>query len=368
MIATVQDVCRAIEEVFPLPLQESYDNSGLQVGILSDRVTGVLLTLDVTEQVVEEAIKKGYNFILAHHPLLFRGLKRITGATYEERAVVLALRNGIAIYAAHTNLDNHPDGLNHYWAKELGLVNLRPVLPMEGQYCKVQVYVPQSHAQKVREAMAESGWGKQGLYDACSFTHTGEGRFRALDGANPFCGSPGEIHTEPEVAISTVVPRISLHEGVKRIKAVHPYEEVAMDILPLETSFSSYGAGIMGDFPEEMPLEEVWNLLKSSNENIKQIAHSHPIKTKIRKVALCGGSGAFLLKHAIRANADIFITGEAKYNDYLDAKESIVLATIGHYESEMIALKCFKEVISQKFSNFALCFSERNQNPIHYIH
>ncbi|MDO4790516.1 MAG: Nif3-like dinuclear metal center hexameric protein [Porphyromonas sp.] len=368
MIVTVQDVCRAIEEAFPLSLQESYDNSGLQVGDPLSEVTGVLLSLDVTEHVVEEAVRRGCNFILSHHPLLFRGLKSVTGRTYEERVVMLAIRNGVAIYAAHTNLDNHPKGLNYHWAKELGLTGLRPLLPMSDQYCKVQIYVPESHAQKVRDAMAESGWGEQGLYDSCTFSHKGEGRFRALEGANPYCGSQGEVHVEPEIAVSTVVPRVYLNEGLKRVKAVHPYEEIAMDILPLEVPLSSYGAGILGELPEEISIEEFWSLLRRDNNSLKQISHSNKIKGTVRKVALCGGSGAFLLKHAIRAKADVFITGEAKYNDYLDAKDTIILATIGHYESEIIALKCFRDVISQKFSNFALCFSETNQNPIHYIH
>lgn len=366
-MVTVGEICRVIETEYPLTLQEKYDNSGLQVGDRTSEVTKILLSLDVTENVVREAISLGCEMIISHHPILFKPLRSITGSTYEQRVVTLALKHGIALYASHTNHDNTLTGLNGLWANRMGLKDLKVIKPQSDNYYKVTIYVPEDHAHTFYDAFHGLGWGGQGNYSNCSFTFKGEGRFTPLSNANPYVGTLNSMHVERECAISIIVPKTKLLSGLDYIKSIHPYEEPAVDIMQLEYQDFKIGSGVIGDFENSMTFDEFIKRIKEMMPWVKNICSSKVYNDKIQRVAYCGGSGAFLIQDAISLGADIYITGEAKYNDFYDVQGRITLLTLGHYESELISLDCFKNIISKNFSNFVTVCSLGCKNPIDYI-
>ncbi len=362
----IKDVLREIEELAPLPLQESYDNAGVQVGDVNQPATSALLCLDVTEEVVDEAIGLGCNLIIAHHPLIFKPLKKITGSNYIERCVIKACRNDIVIYAAHTNLDNANGGVNFYLANRLGLKNVRVLSPQQNALLKLVTFVPKAYADVVRNTLFNSGAGSVGNYDSCSYNLSGEGTFRAAEGCKPFCGEVGEMHAEPEIRIETILPVYKKAAVTRALLSVHPYEEPAYDFYPLVNSWNETGSGVVGELPEEEDERLFLSRLKDLF-NADCVKHSALRDKPIRDVALCGGSGSFLLKEAIAYGADIFITGEAKYNDFYDVENRILLAVIGHYESELHTKDIFYNLISKKMPTFALHFSNVNSNPVKYL-
>lgn len=362
----IKDILNALERFAPLPLQDGFDNSGLQIGLTEVEATGALLCLDVTEEIIDEAIQKGCNLIIAHHPLLFKGCKSITGKDYVERCVMKAIKNDIAIYAAHTNLDNATGGVNFKIAEKLGLINPQILSPKSDLLYKLVTFVPQAQAEEVRQTLFQAGCGHIGEYDSCSYNIQGEGTFRALDGAQPFCGEVGTLHTEPEVRIETIFPSFKKSAVVGALVQAHPYEEPAFDIYPLANSWSQVGAGVIASLPE--PIDEKEFLLKVKNIfQVGSVKHSKLRGKPIQKVALCGGSGAFLLQQAIGAGADIFISAEIKYHDYFGNDDLILMADIGHYESEQYTKELFYSIIKDKFPTFALHFTEVNTNPIKYL-
>lgn len=363
----ISDITNYIEQVAPPSFQESYDNSGLIVGSYQQEVTGVLITLDVTEEVVEEAVERGDNLIICHHPIVFAGLKRFNGNNYVERTVIKAIQNNVAIYAAHTNLDNvlH-QGVNTMISKKLGLENTRILAPVKGKLMKLVVFVPENDAEKVRTAMFEAGAGKIGEYDSCSYNLSGKGTFRAGENTDPFVGNKGELHTEPETRVETVVPGYLQGKVVAAMTKAHPYEEVAYDIYELKNSWNQVGAGMVGNLPSGIEEEEFLKRVKSIF-NCGVIRHTELLNKPIKKVALCGGAGSFLLKDAIKAKADVFITGDFKYHQFFDAEKRIVIADIGHFESEQFTKELFYELLIGKFSNFAVHLTKVNTNPIKYL-
>ena len=362
----IKDILNALERFAPLPLQDGFDNSGLQIGLTEVEATGALLCLDVTEEIIDEAIQKGCNLIIAHHPLLFKGCKSITGKDYVERCVMKAIKNDIAIYAAHTNLDNATGGVNFKIAEKLGLINPQILSPKSDLLYKLVTFVPLAQAEEVRQTLFQAGCGHIGEYDSCSYNIQGEGTFRALDGAQPFCGEVGTLHTEPEVRIETIFPSFKKSAVVRALVQAHPYEEPAFDIYPLANSWSQVGAGVIASLPE--PIDEKEFLLKVKNIfQVGSVKHSKLRGKSIQKVALCGGSGAFLLQQAIGAGADIFISAEIKYHDYFGNDDLILMADIGHYESEQYTKELFYSIIKDKFPTFALHFTEVNTNPIKYL-
>ncbi|WP_287827237.1 Nif3-like dinuclear metal center hexameric protein [Bacteroides sp.] len=362
----IKDILNALERFAPLPLQDGFDNSGLQIGLTEVEATGALLCLDVTEEIIDEAIQKGCNLIIAHHPLLFKGCKSITGKDYVERCVMKAIKNDIAIYAAHTNLDNATGGVNFKIAEKLGLINPQILSPKSDLLYKLVTFVPQAQAEEVRQTLFQAGCGHIGEYDSCSYNIQGEGTFRALDGAQPFCGEVGTLHTESEVRIETIFPSFKKSAVVRALVQAHPYEEPAFDIYPLANSWSQVGAGVIASLPE--PIDEKEFLLKVKNIfQVGSVKHSKLRGKPIQKVALCGGSGAFLLHQAIGAGADIFISAEIKYHDYFGNDDLILMADIGHYESEQYTKELFYSIIKDKFPTFALHFTEVNTNPIKYL-
>lgn len=362
----VQSICSLIEEVAPLALQESYDNAGLIVGDSQMDVSAILLCIDITEEVVKEAIGKKCNMIISHHPLIFSGLKRLVGQNEVQRCVMMAIKNDIAIYAAHTNLDNVPTGVNAKIAQKLGLQNLRILQPKQNALLKFITYVPQLHSYGVRQALFDAGCGEIGNYDACSFTVEGKGTFRANENAEPFVGEKNVLHTESELRIEVILPEYLKFKVLQALLKAHPYEEPAYDFIALENEWKQVGAGMIGELPEEVDEMEFLQFVKSTF-HCGAIRHTALLGKKIKRVAFCGGSGSSFLKDAISAKADIFITGDFKYHEFFDAENRILIADIGHYESEQFTKEIFLEIISKKMPTFAVQISDINTNPINYL-
>ncbi len=363
----INDVAAYIEQLAPIGYQESYDNSGLIVGNPKMPLNGILVTLDVTPEVVEEAHQKGANLIVSHHPLIFVGIKKLTGKSYVEKAIMLAIKYDIALYSAHTNLDNIKlGGVNAKIGELLGLSNLKILSPLEGSLVKLITFAPTNNAEKVRTAMHSAGAGCIGNYDSCSFNTDGNGTFRANEKASPFIGKVGELHIEPEVRIEVITTKVNLSRVISSMIKAHPYEEVAYDIFPLLNTYSDAGAGMVGELNEPMRESDFLNMVKKTFK-LQSIRCTNFLGKGIKKVAFCGGSGAFLIKQAIDSGADIYITGDIKYHQFFDAEGKIIIADIGHFESEQFTVDIFYEYLMKKFSKFAVLKSEIKTNPINYI-
>jgi dinuclear metal center YbgI/SA1388 family protein len=350
----------------PLNYQESYDNSGLLVGSYDSEVVGVLICLDVVESVVEEAIKKGANLIIAHHPIVFKGLKRFNGNNYVERTVILAIQNKISIYAAHTNLDSVKGGVSDRICDLIGLQNKRILSPVSNDLFKLITFVPNEYAQKVRNALFEAGAGSVGDYDSCSYSLEGNGSFRAGDNTNAFVGEKGKLHFEPEVRIETICPKHLKNKVCAALVKNHPYEEPVFDVYQLQKENNQVGLGMIGELKEA---EEALAFLKRIKKifGAACIKYTDISKKNIKMVAVCGGSGSSLLSEAISQKADIFVSGDFKYHEFFDAEGRIIIADIGHYESEQFTRDIFYEIVTKKFPNFAVHISEINSNPINYL-
>ncbi len=362
----IKEIIKEIETYAPLALQDGFDNAGLQIGDVNQQATGVLLCLDVTEEVIKEARELECNLIVSHHPLIFKPLKSLTGKTYIERCVVTAIREDIVIYTAHTNLDNAVEGVSYRIAKKIGLQNIKVLSPKKDSLLKLVTFAPSQHAEAIRKAIFNAGAGQIGAYDFCSFNIEGKGTFRAGENSTPFCGNIGELHTETEIRIETILPSFKKNAVLRALLASHPYEEPAFDFYPLANIWNQTGAGVVGEliYPED---EQVFLYRLKEIFQLKSLNHSNLRGKGIQEVAICGGSGAFLIPDAITFGADIFITGEAKYNDFYDVEDRILLVTIGHYESEDCTKEIFFEIITKKFPNFAVHFSNTNSNPVNYL-
>jgi dinuclear metal center YbgI/SA1388 family protein len=365
-VITIGHITAIMERFAPLPLQEDYDNSGLLTGDKNREARAVLVTLDVTKDVVLEAIHKGCNMIVAHHPFIFSGLKKVTGANDVEQTLILAIKHDIAIYAAHTNIDAAKNGLNKRFADKLGLIRQQVLSPVKNMLVKLVTFVPVEHAQKVRSAIFDAGAGHIGNYDCCSYSVSGEGTFRANSEANPFVGDLNSLHAEPELRIETILPEFLSNRVVEAMVKAHPYEEVAYDLYPLKNSWREQGIGRVGELPE--PEDELLFLNRVKKIfGVEVIRHTQFLGLPVKKVAVCGGAGAFMINDAIRAQADVFLTGDIKYHEFFKAEKRIVLADIGHFESEQYVKEIFEELIHKNFPNFAVRLSEINTNPIKYL-
>ncbi len=363
----VKQITAAIEEIAPIMYQESYDNCGIQVGSGDMEVTGVLLTLDVTEEVLTEAINLQCNMIVAHHPLIFSGLKRIAGRNFVERIVHKAIKNDITIYAAHTNLDNMRAGVNAKIAEKLGLINTRVLSPKANTLSKLYTYAPLNIADKVRDALFNAGAGHIGKYSECSFTSPGLGSFRAQGNANPTIGTAGGTReTVQEVKIEVLMEKHLERNVLQALFAAHSYEEVAYEIIPLPNTNQEIGAGLVGTLPTPMPESTFLQFVKTQMK-AGCIRHTALPGHNIERVALCGGSGSFLLNDAIAAKADVFITGDFKYHQFFDAEGKIIIADIGHFETEQFTPEIFESVLKKKFPNFAILLSNVLTNPVKYF-
>jgi len=363
MRVTVGDISNALEEFAPLNYQESYDNTGLLVGDHNREVKSCLLSIDCTIEVVEEAIAKKCQMIVSHHPIVFSGLKSLTGKNHIEQAVIAAIKNDISLYACHTNLDNMRYGVNDKIAEKLGLTNARILLKKSATLSKIITYLPELNLAEIQAAIHQEGAGQLGNYDFCSFRVDGVGTFRALDGANPSMGQIGKIHEEREVKLEVLCQNKDVNKVLKSMIQAHPYEEVAYDIIAVQNQWEM-GSGLVGELAEEMDPNDFLEHLKKTMQC--EVVKYVPISKSIKKVALCGGAGSFLLKKAMASGADAFITSDMKYHEFFSAEKSMMICDIGHYESEKYTTEIFAKVLSDKFPNFATLFSETNTNPIKY--
>lgn len=362
----VKDIIKELEEFAPLCLQESYDNAGLVIGNPDMKVNAVLCTVDITPEVIEEALGLNANLIVSHHPLIFGNLKSLSGNTYTDSLIIKAVKNDLAIYASHTNLDNIAEGVNHIICQKLGLINTRILSPAKGLLFKLVTFVPADYADSLREALFSAGAGHIGNYDSCSYSLEGRGTFRGNEKTNPFAGEKGKLHVENEVRIETIVPKPLLNQVVDALTSAHPYEEVAYDIYPLENRYNSVGSGIVGEFAEALPHKKFMALLRKVFQ-IPVIRYSGTERKEYKRIALCGGSGSFLTGKAAGAKADAFLTADIKYHQFFEVPDKLLICDIGHYESEQFTKEIFYSLLTKKFSTFAVHLSSIVTNPIKYF-
>ena len=362
----IAEVISFLEALADPSLQESYDNAGLITGNAGWDCSGIIVSLDATEDVVNDAISKKCNLIVAHHPIIFSGLKKINGKNYVEKVVIAAIKNDIAIYAIHTNLDNVLHGVNGKMAELLGLTNCSVLSPKNNTLRKLFTFVPAAQAEQVRNAIFEAGAGHIGNYSEVSFNAPGFGTFKAGDGANPFVGKLGERHSEEEIKMEIIFPSFLENRIVAAMKAAHPYEEVAYDCVSLSNQHSGTGSGLVGELKDEADETEFLKLVRQIFKT-PVIRHSELRGKKVKKVAVCGGAGSFLVGAAIAAGADFYITADMKYHEFFDANGRTVIADIGHYESEQFTIDLLKEVLEQKFPTFAVLKTGVVTNPVRYF-
>ena len=362
----LKDLCSYFDLAVPLSLQEGYDNSGLQVGLPDNEISSAIITLDVTEEIIDEAVSEKCDIIISHHPLIFNGIKRVSGKTFTERILYKAVKHDIAIYSSHTNLDIFSDGVSRKMAEKLGLINIRVLSPLKNRLLKLVTYIPETHMEKVRKAIFDTGAGVIANYDQCGFTTSGTGSFRGNEKTNPFVGEKGKIHFEKEIRFETILHSHLKEKVIKTLIEVHPYEEVAYDIYALENENSGVGLGCLGEFKNEINEHDFLHLL-SLTFGAKGIRYSEPTGKPLKIVALCGGSGASLINTAIDSGAGAFVTADIKYHNFFDADNKILLVDTGHFESEKFSAEILYDLIIKKFPKFAVRFSKTNTNPINYL-
>ncbi|MGD0711598.1 MAG: Nif3-like dinuclear metal center hexameric protein, partial [Bacteroidales bacterium] len=361
----VKDIIDCIEKLAPSEFQESYDNSGLIIGDAESKVYKALICIDVTERVIEEAIKNKCNLIVSHHPLIFNRINKITNDSSTGRSIIKAVQHNISVYAAHTNLDNVLGGINSIFCKKIGLINTKILTPRKGILKKLVTFCPVNKADTVRKALFDSGAGHIGNYDSCSYNINGNGTFRALENANPYVGKKGRLHVENEIRIETIFPGYLEKDILKALFKSHPYEEVAYDVYPLDNEFMKAGAGMIGELSKPLDVNDFLKRIKKI-VGCSSIRYSELINLQVKKVAVCGGAGSFLIKDAISAGADIFITSDLKYHQFYEVEGRIIIADIGHYESEQIAKEILVDLLSKNFPTFAILVSREDKNPVHY--
>lgn len=362
----IQEITSFLESTAPLYLQESYDNAGLLTGNSSWQCTGIIITLDATEAVVQEAISRKCNLIVAHHPIIFGGLRKLTGKNYVEQTIITAIKNDIAIYAIHTNLDNVLHGVNAAIADRLGLINRKILQPKNDTLRKLFTFVPVEFAENVRSAIFNAGGGHISNYSECSFNTAGQGTFKPGEGTNPFTGKQGIRHTADEIKMEMIFPAWQEQTILKALFDVHPYEEVAFDIVSLNNQNQQLGSGLVGELPQPLSESAFLELLKDKFK-LAVIRHTPLLHKPVTKIALCGGAGSFLIGAAAVSGADFYITGDMKYHEFFDANNRLVIADIGHFESEQFTIELLFDILSQKFPTFAVLKTGVKTNPVHYF-
>ena len=362
----VREVMELLEELAPLELAEDFDNVGLLVGDPKAEVSGILVTLDTLENVVEEAISKSCNLIVSFHPIIFKGLKKLTGTNYVERVVMRALEHKIAIYSMHTALDNAREGVNAKLCEVLGILNTRPLIPQKGIIKKLTTYVPKNKAEQLRKALFGAGAGTIGNYSDCSFSVEGTGSYTPEKNSNPAIGTIGETHYEDEIQVNVTYTKDREGPVLKALFSAHPYEEVAYEIYGLENKNQHTGMGRIGELEHEMSETDFLQMLKE-RLNVPAIRHTAFLGRNIKKVAVLGGSGSFAIGAAKAAGADIFVTADLKYHQFYEAEKTMLIADVGHYETEQFTKSLLVDYLTKKITNFAVCLSESSTNPIKYF-
>ena len=362
---TIREIVSYLETIAPSSLQEGYDNAGLLTGNADWPCTGIVCALDATVEVIEEAVQKGANCVVAHHPIIFGGIKKISSNNYVGRALIAAIKNDIAIYAIHTNLDNILSGVNGKMADLLELKNRQALLPKQGQLMKLFCFVPPAHLEKLRSAVFAAGAGRVGQYSECGFVVEGTGSFKAGEDAQPFVGEIGKRHEEKESRLEVIFPAYLKSAVLKAMRENHPYEEVAFDLVALANDHPELGSGLVGDLPVKMEEKAFLDLLKT-RFNLQVVRHTPLLNGPVSRVALCGGAGSFLVTQALSTGAQVFISADLKYHEFFEAQNRIVIADIGHYESEQFTIDLLQQVLQQKFRNFAVLKTGVRTNPITY--
>jgi dinuclear metal center YbgI/SA1388 family protein len=362
----IAEVIATLESLAPSSLQESYDNAGLITGSPDWTCSGILCSLDATEDVIIEARSKGCNLVVAHHPIIFGGLKKINGKNYVEQTIIRAIKEDIAIYAIHTNLDNVLKGVNGKIAEMMGLEKQMILSEKDGTLKKLYTFVPLAHAEKVRTALFEAGGGQIGNYTECSFNVEGTGTFKAGEGADPFVGNLHERHSENEIRLELVFPSHLQGPIIKALKAAHPYEEVAFDIVALSNPHPGIGSGLLGELPEALSEQAFLQKIRSVF-GTPVIRHTAFTGRPVKRVAICGGAGSFLIAKALAKGADAYLTGDLKYHEFFDANGRLLLADVGHYESEQYTIGLLAGVLAKKFPTFAVLKTEVETNPVRYF-
>ena len=362
----IKDITNYLEELAPLHYAEDFDNVGLLVGNYQAEITNVLVTLDTLEETVDEAIAKNCNLIISFHPIIFGGLKKLNGNSYVERVVLKAIKNNIAIYATHTALDNSKNGVSAKMCEVLGLKNTKILIPKKGIIKKLTTFVPSDKAEALRNSLFKAGAGNIGNYDSCSFNITGEGTYKGNENSNPTIGKKGVLHTEKETRISVVFESKNEATILKALQDNHPYEEIAYELITTENIHQNIGMGMIGELTTAMEEKDFLLYLKHTM-NTKCVRYSEVMHKNIKKVAVLGGSGSFAISNAKRAGADAYVSADFKYHDFFKAENSILLADIGHYESEQFTKNLLVDYLTKKFTNFAVILSEKSTNPIYYI-
>ena len=356
-----------LEQVAPLYFQESYDNSGLIVGDRNKKVTKVLLCLDSIESVIDEAIEKGCELVIAHHPIVFNGLKSLTGKNYIEKTILKAIKNDIAIYACHTNLDNVlKNGVNQKMANAIGLTNTKILAPKIDIMSKLVIYCKPDNADAVRNNLFENGAGNISEYSNCSFNTEGKGTYLPSENSNPSYGEKGELSTEDEIKIEVLAVNHQINKLLVEVKKAHSYEEVAHEIIPITNANQQVGSGMIGELEKEIDTLE---FLKSLKTKMKTdcVRHTNIQKKTVKKIAICGGSGSFLLNNAISQKADVFITGDYKYHQFFDAQNQLIIADIGHFESEQFTIDLFHDILAPEFNRVEFIKTAITTNPVNYL-
>ena len=362
----IKDVISCLQNIAPPFYQEPYDNTGLITGDASWDCKGIIVSLDATEDVVKECLEHNCNLIVAHHPIIFKALKQINGKNYVEKTIIAAIKNDIAIYAIHTNLDNVIDGVNGRIASLLGLQKTRILELKENTLKKLFTFVPVENAAKVRSAIFAAGGGTIGQYSQCSFNVEGTGTFRPEPGSDPYIGEVGEMSITKEVKIEIIFPAWLEKDIIKALFDSHPYEEVAFDIINLSNQYQHAGSGIIGELPEAINERDFLRQLKDIFKT-PVIKHTSFLGKPVRRVALCGGAGSFLISRALGAEADFYITSDIKYHEFFDSNGRMVIADIGHFESEQFTINLLHEILEEKFPTFAVLKTSVETNPVRYF-
>lgn len=355
-----------LEDLAPLAYAEDFDNVGLLVGDADQDITGVLVCHDALEKVIDEAIEKKCNLVVCFHPILFSGIKKITGSNYVERAVTKAIKNDIAIYAVHTALDNHKNGVNKIFCDAIGLKNTNILIPKKQFIQKLVTYTIPENAEQVRNALFGAGAGNIGNYENCSFNSQGIGTYMGNENSNPEVGERFEFVESHEIRIEVTFEKYRQTKILKALFSSHAYEEVAYEIYTLENQHQNVGLGMIGELQQAMDNREFLQMVKEKMQ-CGGIRHSEFIENKIQKVAVLGGSGSFAIKEAIRAGADAYLTADLKYHNFYEAEDRILLADIGHFESERFTKNYIIDFLIEKLPNFAIILSAENTNPVKYL-
>ena len=362
---TIEGITEILEMLAPLPLAEDFDNVGLLVGDRNREVSGILVTLDTLESVVDEAIASDCNLIVSFHPIIFGGLKKLTGSNYVERTVIKAIQNDIAIYSMHTALDNVQNGVNGKICEVLGIRNPKILIPKPGAIEKLVTYVPVADAETLKAALFDAGAGDIGKYSDCSFSVEGVGSYKAGEEANPAKGEIGKVHREAEMQLNLVYSKKDRAKILKALFENHPYEEVAYELYGLQNTDQTYGIGMVGELASPVSEQDFFNILKEKMK-VSLIRHSALLNRPVQKIAVLGGSGAFAIAAAKASGAQLFVTADIKYHEFYKAEGQIVIADIGHYETEQFTKNLLVDYLREKIPNFAIRLSESKTNPITY--